>query len=140
MADGPSVSSESVRPLETEVKHERPFYPNISENRLYFHGTRTKENLDKILSDGLKPPSEAVSTNTLARTVSFSDDPRYSGGKGFILGIKPEEGELAGSKGIFARSESINSGLDKLPPERNIFIYRVRLRSLVIYLIVRDKL
>ncbi|OGM08997.1 hypothetical protein A2159_01245 [Candidatus Woesebacteria bacterium RBG_13_34_9] len=117
------VSPEINNGLTPEVinKPETPFYPGISSNRLYFHGTRSKESLDSILSNGLEPPATAVSKDTLARRISFTDFNRYSGSQGFILGIMPEKGEINEIKPMFAREARISSDLDRLPPERTIF-------------------
>jgi len=121
MSDVGSPEIDSETKQETDSESKSPFYPGISSNRLYFHGTRSRDGLDGILNNGLEPPTTEVSKDTLARRISFTDFERYSGSGGFILGIKPQEGEIDEISPQFAREVRINSDLGRLSPERNIF-------------------
>ena len=121
MSDTEPIQEAEAITQESESKIESPFYPEISSNRLYFHGTGNKERRDSILSNGLRPPTQAVSHDTLSRRISFTDFERYSGPSGFIIGIKPEEDEIDDIKPQYARQVRISPYLECLPPERNVF-------------------
>ena len=117
------TSLEPSRLAEFPVRSESPFYPNIANNRLLFHGTPSEEILNDIIARGLRPPNmSGPSSSTLARRISYSDDSRYSGHYGFIIGFEPEPSELSNCPPQYARERSLSMGLTNLPPERAVFI------------------
>jgi len=91
--------------VEIAINSEAPFYPGIANNRLYFHGTPNSETMSVILDKGLKHPKNGA--NTLARRISYSSDPRYSGGFGFIIGFEPGVEEIYEMPPVFARETGI---------------------------------
>lgn len=106
---------------EANVKSETPFYPDIAHNRLYFHGTPVKEWRDGIIKNGLRPPSAAVSKNTIARIISFTDFSRYTSSDGAIIGLEPAVGEITEVPPQYVREHAIAPELNHLPPERATF-------------------
>ncbi len=109
-------------PIQEITLSEPIFYPGIAKNTLLFHGTRSQEKLQQILKQGLKPPDEAISRDTLARRISFCDAERYIGlGDGAIIAFKPRKEEVSPNNPHFARTQQIALGINHLPPERAIF-------------------
>lgn len=122
MAEDTSEKLSSLETRETQ-KEWHVFYPGIEHNMIFVHGTPTTQKRNSILESGLRPPSKAVSSDTLARSVQFSTFDRYSGLDGYIFVFRLDEDDVRGGTKYLNRARTFSIGASGLiDPNKTVVI------------------
>lgn len=130
--------SSGLRTPEVSRRSWEMFYPGIENNMIFVHGTPTAEKRDQIITSGLKPPNEAVSSDTLARNVQFCTFERYSGFDGYILVYSLEETDMKDGTQFLNKARTFSIGQSRVINQDKIVVIIPKTQSLIFDQIQQD--